>query len=74
VALSDWVRGARAPGVGPAELRFGADGLPTRIEQGGWIIDYVWPAGAGEEALPSRIDARRGEARVKLIVDRWQGM
>lgn len=73
-ALSDWVRGLRAQGQGPAELRYGADGRPARIEQGGWSIDYRWPAaeGSGRPSLPSRLDAVRGEAKVKLIVDEWQ--
>ena len=73
VALRDWVRGVRAAAAGPADIRFGADALPARIEQGGWVIEYVWPAQPATPALPARIDARRGEARVKLIVDRWDG-
>lgn len=70
-ALSDWVRGLRAVGQGPASVRYGADGRPARIEQGGWTIDYRWPA-TDASALPSRVDAVRGEAKVKLIVDEWQ--
>jgi outer membrane lipoprotein LolB len=73
-ALSDWVRGLRAQGQGPADVRYGADGRPARIEQGGWSIDYRWPAAEGSDrpSLPSRLDAVRGEAKVKLIVDEWQ--
>lgn len=70
-ALSDWMRGLRAVGQGPASVRYGADGRPARIEQGGWTIDYRWPATAAP-ALPSRVDAVRGDAKVKLIVDEWQ--
>lgn len=78
-ALAYWIRGARASGFGPARLDYGADGRPVRIEQAGWTIDYRWPepgdgvaAGAGSAVpLPSRIDARRGEARVKLVIDAW---
>lgn len=69
VALADWVRGVRA--AGPAAIQYDDSGRPSRIEQGGWQIDYSWPAQAATPVLPSRIDARRGEARVKLIVDRW---
>ncbi|WP_082575411.1 lipoprotein insertase outer membrane protein LolB [Lysobacter sp. Root667] len=74
-ALSDWVRGLRAQGQAPADVRYGADGRPARIEQGGWSIDYRWPAaeGSGRPSLPSRLDAVRGDAKVKLIVDEWQG-
>ncbi|MFC3552071.1 lipoprotein insertase outer membrane protein LolB [Lysobacter cavernae] len=71
VALAEWVRGARAAGLGPAQVRYGADGRPARIEQGGWGIDYRWPESTATDALPERLDARRGEARVRLIVDEW---
>ncbi|WP_152620157.1 lipoprotein insertase outer membrane protein LolB [Lysobacter sp. A03] len=75
VALGDWVRGARAPELAPATIEYGTDGLPRRIDQDGWTIEYRWAPDAvteGETALPSRVDAVRGEARVKLIVDEWQ--
>lgn len=75
VALGDWVRGARARALAPARIEYGTDGLPRRIDQDGWTIEYRWAPDAaadGETPLPSRIDAIRGEARVKLIVDEWQ--
>ena len=75
VALADWVRGARAQALAPARIEYGTDGLPRRIEQDGWSIEYRWSseavAAAGQVLLPSRVDASRGEARVKLIVDEW---
>lgn len=74
VALTQWIRGARAQGLGPARIEYGADGLPWRIEQDGWSIQYRWPAEAaasGKAPLPLRLDAERGAARVKLIVDEW---
>lgn len=72
IALADWVRGLRAQALGRAAVQYGLNGLPMRIEQGGWVIDYAWPEGArGEAVLPARLDARRGDARVKLVVDRW---
>lgn len=75
VALADWVRGARAQMLGPAKIEYGTDGLPRRIEQGGWSIEYRWVADdlatAGQAALPNRVDAIRGDARVKLIADQW---
>ncbi|QOY63149.1 outer membrane lipoprotein LolB [Lysobacter sp. H21R4] len=75
VALGDWVRGARAPALAPARIEYGTDGLPRRIDQDGWTIEYRWApdaAAGGQTALPSRVDAFRGEAKVKLIVDEWQ--
>lgn len=76
LALSEWVRGARAQALGPARITYGVDGLPWSIEQGGWLIEYQWPeldpgAPANSLVLPSRLEATRGEATVKLIVDQW---
>lgn len=71
VALADWVRGARADALGPASIRYDAAGRPARIEQGGWTIDYAWPTTSLEPLRPARVDARRGEARVRLVVDQW---
>lgn len=71
-ALGDWVRGLRAPAAGAAAIQFGPDLRPARIAQGGWDITYTWPeSSAGADLLPARIDARRGDARVRLIVDQW---
>ncbi|MGH8086073.1 MAG: lipoprotein insertase outer membrane protein LolB [Lysobacter sp.] len=75
-ALAEWVRGARAPALGPARITYGANGLPWSIEQGGWLIEYQWPdpdpaAPTPDLRLPARLDATRGEATVKLLVDEW---
>ncbi|MGY1425557.1 lipoprotein insertase outer membrane protein LolB [Lysobacter sp. A289] len=75
VALAEWARGARAQALGPARIQYGSNGLPWRIEQDGWAIEYEWPqaaASTGTGALPSRVDAVRGNARVKLIIDQWR--
>lgn len=71
-ALADWVRGIGAPALGPAELAYGADGLPARLRQDGWTIDYRdWRPVAGGPVLPGRVEAVRGEAKVRLVVDAW---
>lgn len=76
-ALADWVRGVRAQGAGTAGVSYGLDGRLLRMEQGGWTIDYHWPLPGSEAALdsaqplPARLDARRGDASVRLIVDQW---
>ena len=74
-ALPAWVRGARSPALGEATLAFGEDGRLARMEQGGWTITYgQWglpPSGAEGVALPHRMEAVRGEARVRLVVDAW---
>lgn len=76
VALADWVRGVRAAGLDHAQLHYAADGQLARMEQGGWRIDYQWPDVAVADAatgpvLPKRLEAVRGEAKVRLIVDAW---
>lgn len=75
-ALPAWMRGLRAPGLGPARIGYaGEAGLPLYIEQDGWRIEYDWPPGAGvPPALPSRVQATRGEARVRLVIDEWSGV
>lgn len=75
-ALGAWLRGVPADPArhGPARLHFGEDLLPLRLEQAGWRIDYQrWqvPGDTNAPALPLRIDARRGDAGVRLVVDRW---
>lgn len=79
-ALPHWLRGARAPGLGPAVMAFGADGRLARMEQGGWTIEFAeWGLPGGAEApvtgagvaLPHRLEAARGDARVRLVVDAW---
>ncbi|MCY7354383.1 MAG: lipoprotein insertase outer membrane protein LolB [Lysobacter sp.] len=73
-ALASWARGVRAESShGAATIRYTAEGRLARIEQGGWVIDYSdWRASdlPGIE-LPTRLNAVRGDARVRLIVDRW---
>lgn len=68
-SLPAWVRGLRAD-AGAAVVRFGADGRPAHIDEAGWGIDYTWPTDLAAPR-PSRIEARRGDARVRLVVDRW---
>ena len=72
-ALVDGVRGARAEAGGEVALGFTADGRLARLEQDGWTLDYDrWqqPAGSAVE-LPTRINAGRGEANVRLVIDHW---
>ena len=74
-ALASWVRGAGADTArfGDADITFGADGRISRLVQGGWTIDYSdWGATGQGMELPNRLNAVRGDAKVRLIVDQWQ--
>lgn len=73
-ALASWVRGARAPAAGAAQLEFDGAGQLARLQQDGWTLDYDdWRTQPGAApALPMRIDAVRGTARVRLLVDAWK--
>lgn len=73
-AMAAWAAGTRAD-TSAAEVGFDADGRLARLQQDGWIIDYLeWQpdsASGAVLALPTRINAQRGDARVRLIVDEW---
>jgi outer membrane biogenesis lipoprotein LolB len=62
--------------------RLSGDAESARIEQDGWTVDYLgWreehPGDSGTDGgrppllLPDRINAARGDARVRLAVDAW---
>lgn len=71
--LSEWVLGLAADGYPLEGKTYAPDGKPQTLRQMGWKIDYAeWhPPAAGQPALPSRIEAARDDAKVRLIVDRW---
>ena len=69
-ALQWWVRGVAAPG--PVDGReFGDDGLLTRLNQFGWQIDFNRYSSGSGIAMPTRLDARQTNYRVKLAIGRW---
>ena len=68
-SLPRWVRGLRADPA-RAVVQFDAAGRLARLAESGWTIDYTWPDEAAAE-LPSRIEARRDDARVRLVIDQW---
>lgn len=69
-AMRHWVRGARAAGA--ARLEFADDGLPARLQQAGWTIDYLDWQRELSPPLPRRLVASRGEHRVRLVVGQWE--
>jgi outer membrane lipoprotein LolB len=68
--LRYWVRGLRAP-AGAAEVRFGADGLPAEIRQGGWTVQYRDWFAERSPPLPRKVFATRGAYRVRLSIQDW---
>lgn len=72
-ALADWARGRATPGIDIDAMTYATDAHLQSLRQDGWRIDYLlWqpPVGA-QPALPARIDAQRGDAKVRLIIDHW---
>ncbi|WP_434212247.1 lipoprotein insertase outer membrane protein LolB [[Pseudomonas] boreopolis] len=69
--LPGWVRGQVAEGQG--EVDFDADGRPRTLRQQGWTIEFLewYPAQDGRPALPRRIEAGSGDAKVRLMLDQW---
>ena len=68
--LRFWILGLAAPG----EHRW----LPTddkgvtTLEQGAWRIDYQQYSMEPGAKVPMRMTATSGDARVRIVVDRWQ--
>lgn len=69
--LRAWVLGLRADG-GPAELSFGADRLPSLLQQDGWNVDYREWDTTHQPALPKKVFADKAPYKVKLSIDTWQ--
>jgi len=71
--LPDWTRGLVVQGRGESSLQRDAEGRPRRLEQAGWVVQYLdwYPAQDGRQVLPRRIEASRGDARVRLVIDQW---
>jgi outer membrane lipoprotein LolB len=68
--LRFWMLGLAAPGE--HEWReTDADGV-TRLLQDGWQIDYQNYSDDPGLKVPMRIRATSGEARVRIVIDRWQ--
>jgi outer membrane lipoprotein LolB len=69
-SLRYWMLGLAAPG----EHRWhepAADGAVT-LEQGSWRIDYQRYSTEPGARVPIKMTASNGEARVRIVVDRWR--
>jgi outer membrane lipoprotein LolB len=72
-ALADWARGKASEPDTLAQVAYAQDGRLQRLQQDGWQIDYLqWQPPVGQRpSLPARIEAQRGDAKVRLIIDSW---
>ena len=68
--LRAWVLGTRADS-GPAELKFGDDGLPMSLTQDGWTVTYPGWDSKREPALPTKVFASNPTNSVRLSVESW---
>lgn len=68
--LRYWILGLAAPGEHQWHEPT-SDGVVT-LEQGGWRIDYQRYSTEPGARVPVRMTASNGEARVRIVVDRWQ--
>jgi outer membrane lipoprotein LolB len=67
--MAAWVRGVRGAGS-PATVESDTQGRPILIGQSGWQVDYpAWDAAV--PALPLRVHATQGEAKVRLAIEAW---
>lgn len=70
-SMPQWLLGIPDAGF-RVSARFGSNGLPTRLEQRGWEVDYQrWRRTSGWW-LPARVELRRGDVRVRVLVDSWR--
>jgi outer membrane lipoprotein LolB len=69
-ALQWWVRGLAAPGE-IDELLLDSTGVPVKLAQFGWNVDFKRFDSDSGLSLPTRLDARRDNYRVKLAVSTW---
>ena len=69
-SLRFWMLGVAAPGE-HRWLEPEPDGTTT-LEQGGWRIDYQRYSNDPGARVPVKFRAVSGDARVRIVVDRWQ--
>lgn len=65
-----WLLGLPAPG--PHQWLEPREDGSTTLEQQGWRIDYQRYSDESGTKLPTRLRASSGDARVRIIIDRWQ--
>ena len=69
--LRFWLLGIPNPAA-PFDLTRNAQDRVQHLAQAGWSIDYDQYRPAGGDVLPARVVLSRADARVRIVVDRWQ--
>ncbi len=69
-ALGSWVRGLRAPGA-RADVQYDENNLPAVLAQDGWKIEYRDWFADSQPPMPRKLFASRGNAHVRMAIDRW---
>jgi outer membrane lipoprotein LolB len=71
--LRYWLLGIADPST-PFDLTRNAQDRAQRLSQSGWTIDYDEYMPSNGDLLPKRLVLNRSDARVRIAVDRWQGV
>lgn len=70
-SLRYWALGMPDP-ASPAQIEVDQDGLLRHLEQNGWSIDYDrFTTTQHGWTLPTRLEAHRGQVKLKLVVEDW---
>ena len=70
--LSYWVRGLPAPAPQADGLTLDGRNRLRALTQDGWSVTYKDYAATAGPALPSRLELRAGELRVRLSIRQWK--
>lgn len=70
-SLRYWALGIPEPGK-PAMTELGDSGRLASLTQAGWSVVFPRYRDAGGQAMPRRLVASRGDARVTLVIDDWR--
>ncbi|HET7371551.1 MAG TPA: lipoprotein insertase outer membrane protein LolB [Gammaproteobacteria bacterium] len=71
-SLRYWALGMPDPGSPTRQITVDQDGLLRHLEQNGWSIDYDrFTTTQHGWTLPTRLEAHRGQVKLKLVVEDW---
>ena len=69
-SLRYWALGIPDPGR-PSTAEFGEDGLLSRLEQSGWVVEISKYREDGGQQMPRILAAMNPDTRVRMVIDRW---